>query len=127
MPRGPSTKDGGSTGSADAEYREARGSSRSLRGRRGEPGVLCYAYVMAIKRITISVPEAVAARIKRAAGAAPVSAWVTGLIEEYLDDAELERKWEAFYREVNPSRKEVRRAETMFRRLTKANRRKRVA
>jgi len=127
MPRGPGTKDGGSTGSADAEHCETPGSSRSLRGRREATGVLCYAYVMAIKRITISVPETVAARIKKAAGAAPVSAWVTALIEERLDDAELERKWEAFYREVNPSRKDVRRAETMFRRLTQANRRKRVA
>jgi hypothetical protein len=82
---------------------------------------------MAIKRITISVPEGVAARIKKAAGAAPVSAWVTGLIEEHLNDAELETKWQAFYREVNPSRRDVRRAEALFNRLTKAKRRKGAA
>jgi len=82
---------------------------------------------MAIKRITISVPETVAARIKKAAGAAPVSTWVTGLIEEHLDDAELERKWQAFYREVNPSPRDVRRAEALFHRLTKTKRRKGAA
>ena len=78
---------------------------------------------MAIKRITISVPEAVAARIKKAAAGAPVSAWVTDLIEERLDEAELERKWLEFYESVKPSRKDVRRSERMFARLTHAKRR----
>ena len=59
---------------------------------------------MTIKRITISVPSEVAARIKKAAGKTPVSAWVTDVIEEHLDDAELERAWEAFYRDVSPSK-----------------------
>ncbi|MBK8593320.1 MAG: hypothetical protein IPN77_30250 [Sandaracinaceae bacterium] len=38
---------------------------------------------MTIKRITISVPSEVAARIKKAAGKTPVSAWVTGVIEGF--------------------------------------------
>jgi hypothetical protein len=81
---------------------------------------------MAIRRITISVPEETASRIKKAAGQTPVSSWVTDLIEEHLDEAELERQWQEFYRAVNPSRKDVKRAEGMFERLTK-RRRKRVA
>jgi len=87
----------------------------------------CYAIVMSIRRITISVPAEVAALIKKAAGSAPVSAWVTGVIEERLEDAELERQWRAFYRDVRPSRDEVRRADAMFRRLTRRGRRKRAA
>jgi hypothetical protein len=51
----------------------------------------CYAIVMSIRRITISVPVEVAARIRKAAGKTPVSAWVTGVVEDRLDDAELEK------------------------------------
>ena len=57
---------------------------------------------MTIKRITISVPEQVAGRIKRAAGARPVSAWVTDLIAEHLDNADLERLWREFCADVAP-------------------------
>ena len=81
-------------------------------------------YLMAIKRITISVPEAVAVRIKRAAAGAPLSAWVTRLIEERLDDAELERNWLDFYESVKPSKKDVTRSEVLFERLTKSRRRR---
>ena len=82
---------------------------------------------MAIRRITISVPEETANRIKKAAGAAPVSAWVTDLIEEHLDDRELERQWQEFYRAANPSRADERRAEHLHQRLTKTKRRKGAA
>jgi len=82
---------------------------------------------MSIRRITISVPEAVARRIKKAAGQRPVSTWVTDVIEEHLDDAELERQWQAFYREVSPSREDQRRASALFRRLTKKGSRRGVA
>jgi hypothetical protein len=78
---------------------------------------------MSIRRITISVPEEVAGRIKRAAGRKPVSSWVTEVIEERLDDAELTRQWEAFYEEVAPKRDDVRSAEAIFRRLTRRRRR----
>jgi hypothetical protein len=77
---------------------------------------------MSIRRITISVPAEVAARIKKAAGKTPVSSWVTGLIEERLDDSELERLWQAFYRNVRPRREDVRRADAIFRRLMKPRR-----
>jgi hypothetical protein len=82
---------------------------------------------MAIRRITISVPEQTANRIKKAAGPTPVSSWVTDLIEEHLDEAELERKWQEFYAAVKPARKDVKRAEVLHERLTKPQRRKRVA
>ena len=82
---------------------------------------------MSIARITISVPKATAARIKKAAGAMPVSAWVTELIEDRLEDAELERLWDEFYRSVRPRREDVRRGEAIFRRLTKPRGKKAAA
>jgi hypothetical protein len=82
---------------------------------------------MTIKRITISVPDEVASRIKQAAGDTPVSTWVTGLIEEHLDDTELERQWRQFYRDVSPARADVRRAEATFKRLIKRGRRRGAA
>jgi hypothetical protein len=78
---------------------------------------------MAIRRITISVPEDVAKRIKKAAGQTPVSSWVTELIEEHLDDAELERKWMHFYESVAPTRKDKERAGALHARLTRSRRR----
>ena len=82
---------------------------------------------MTVRRVTISVAEAVAKRIKKAAGAAPVSTWVAELIEEHLDDAKLERLWAEFYESVRPSRDDVRAAEAMLGRLTKPSRRGRAA
>lgn len=82
---------------------------------------------MSIRRITISVPDAVARRIKRAAARKSVSAWVTGVIHEHLDDAELDRLWQEFYRSVSPRPEAVRRADAMFRRLTRPSRRKSAA
>jgi len=82
---------------------------------------------MSIERITISVPSAVAARIKKAAGDTPVSAWVTGVIEDGLGDAELDGLWQDFYEGVRPRRADVRRAAVIFRRLTRPSRRKRAA
>jgi hypothetical protein len=82
---------------------------------------------MTIRRITISVPEEVARRVKRAAGSQPVSAWVTRLIDGHLDDAELERQWRAFYRDVAPRRKDIRKAEATFKRLTRRTGRKGAA
>ena len=74
---------------------------------------------MSIKRITISVPSDLASRIKKAAGRTPVSAWVTEVIEEHLDDAELERQWRSFYTDVQPKAADVRRATSMLRRMTR--------
>ncbi len=77
---------------------------------------------MSIRRITISVPEDVAKRIKRAAGERPVSAWVTERLAEHLEQAELDRLFADFYRDVAPSAKSTRDADRMFERLTKRGR-----
>ena len=82
---------------------------------------------MSIKRITISVSSDVAGRIRKAAGKTPVSAWVSDVIEERLDDTELERQWQQFYQDVNPSRQDVRRAETTLKRLMKRSARRGAA
>lgn len=82
---------------------------------------------MSIKRITISVPDRVAARIKKAAGRVPVSTWITDVIEERLDDTELENAWAAFVEDVAPSKEEARRADILFKRLTKTARKGRAA
>lgn len=74
---------------------------------------------MAIRRITLSVPAAVAGRIKRAAGSKPVSAWVTDLIEEHLDEASLKRQWEDFCRDVKVTRQDDQKANALFKRLTR--------
>ncbi|HKQ71938.1 MAG TPA: hypothetical protein VJT73_21485 [Polyangiaceae bacterium] len=78
---------------------------------------------MTIRRITISVPEQTAGRIKKAAGNQPVSAWLTELIDEHLNDKELEKQWQDFYRDVHPQRDDIRRAEAKFKRLTRGSRR----
>ena len=49
------------------------------------------------------------------------------LIEEWLEDAALERQWEAFYRDVAPSPREVRPASAIAERLTRGGRRKGAA
>jgi hypothetical protein len=82
---------------------------------------------MAIKRITISVPEEISTRIKDAAGDTPISAWVTDVIEEHLDEAELERQWQAFYKDVAPRREDIARADAILKRLTGRSRRRRAA
>lgn len=82
---------------------------------------------MPIKRITISVPASVAARIKRAAGESSVSAWVTDVIEEHLEDAELEHLWQQYYRDVAPEKQDARQADALFQRLTKARSRRSAA
>ncbi len=82
---------------------------------------------MSIKRITISVPDRVAARIKKAAGSTPISAWVTDVIEDRLEDAELEKAWTAFVRDVKPSKEEGRRADAIFKRLTRSSRKRGAA
>ena len=82
---------------------------------------------MSIKRITISVPEQVATRIKKAAGDVPVSTWVTDVVAEHLDEAELERQWQSFYRAVHPSQKDTKRAEAIHKRLIKRSGRREAA
>jgi len=89
--------------------------------------VSCYADVMSIRRITISVPRSVATRIKKAAATTPVSAWVTAVVLEHLDDAEIERQWRDFYRDVRPTPKDIREADGIYKRLMRPARRRRAA
>jgi hypothetical protein len=90
-----------------------------------EPGWAArYAEVMSIKRITISVPDDIAARIKKAADGMPVSAWVTEVVEERLEDREMECLWREFYKAVRPRRNDIRRADALFDRLTRRRRRR---
>lgn len=50
---------------------------------------------MAAVRITLSVPEELADRIKKAAGEGTVSGWIVKVIEGYFaEDAELERQFD---------------------------------
>lgn len=82
---------------------------------------------MTIQRITISVPDDVAGRLRKAAANTSVSAWVTDVIEERLDETELDRLWQDFYASVRPRSKDVRRANALFDRLVPRPRKKRAA
>jgi len=82
---------------------------------------------MSIRRITISVPEEVAARIKKAAKGVPVSTWLTDRIAEHFDDEALNRLWREFARDVAPTESDTLKAEALYGRLTKSARRRSVA
>ena len=82
---------------------------------------------MRIRRMTISLPDSTARRIKMAAAGGSVSAWVAAVVEDHLDEAELERLWLEFYESVGPRREDVRRADSLFKRLTGPSRRKSAA
>lgn len=78
-----------------------------------------YADRMTARRITVSVPEQLARRMREAAGGRPVSTWLADVVEEHLDDRELEEKWLAFYEGVSPTPADVRRADAILQRATK--------
>lgn len=82
---------------------------------------------MSIRRITISVPEKTARKLKKAAGKQPVSAYLTGLIEERLTADEFQRLWEEFYRSVPMTKKDIAEGDAMYARLTRRPRRRRAA
>ncbi len=77
---------------------------------------------MSSKRITISVPDQIAQRMRKAAGDRPVSTWLADLVEDHLDGRELEARWLAFYEGVNPKPAAVRHADEILRRATKRRR-----
>jgi hypothetical protein len=77
---------------------------------------------MAIRRITISMPETLAEEIKKAAGDRPVWRWVQEVLEERATDEELNHQWEEFYMDVNPDPKAIKQADEMFERLTMPSR-----
>jgi hypothetical protein len=72
---------------------------------------------MAIRRITISVPEELALRIKEAAGDMPVSQYVTEVLEKELDENELEHQWNLFQQSLEVDDDSEARATEMFERL----------
>lgn len=57
---------------------------------------------MSIKRITISVPEELADKVREAAGDEPISTWMTKLVEQELDYEQADRLWEEYMAEVGP-------------------------
>ncbi len=74
---------------------------------------------MPIKRITISVPSGLAAKVKRAAGNKPVSAYIASVLEEKLDEAQLEHAWREYIEDVKPTAADERRVDRALARLRK--------
>lgn len=73
---------------------------------------------MSTRRITVSVPTDVAARVRRAAGAkGSISAWVTAAVERTLADEDVTARFLAFCDGVKASPEEERRAEASFARI----------
>ena len=65
---------------------------------------------MAAVRITLSVPDELAARIKKAAGEGTVSGWVVKIIEEWFEeDEELERQFDEWVAAQPPVPEEIQR------------------
>ncbi|MDQ2706730.1 MAG: hypothetical protein M3Z25_03480 [Actinomycetota bacterium] len=64
---------------------------------------------MSAVRITLSVPEGLADRIKKASGEGTVSGWVVKVIEEYFaEDEELERQFDEWL-DAHPVDEEIKR------------------
>jgi hypothetical protein len=74
---------------------------------------------MSIRRITVSVPDQVASRVKDAADGESVSAWVVDLIVDHLDSKALDRHWQSFYDDVAPTKSDVARADKLLANLMK--------
>jgi hypothetical protein len=74
------------------------------------------------RQITIRVSATLAARIKKAAGRLPISAWAARVIEERLDDADHERMWREFHGRVRPRAVDVKRADEIFEKITRPSR-----
>ena len=82
---------------------------------------------MKTRRITISVPDHLARRIKKATVRQSVSAWVTEVVEERLGGAEVDRLWNEFCQSVAPTHDDVREGDAAFKRLTGRIRRRKMA
>jgi len=79
---------------------------------------------MPITRVTISMPSALARKVKRAAGKQPVSAWLTELVEERLTRRELDQMWSAHVASFAFTAAETREARRRLSRLTRPKRRR---
>jgi hypothetical protein len=58
---------------------------------------------MSVRRMTVSLPEDTARRLKSAARGRSVSALLAELVDETLDQRELETQWRQLYNQVAPS------------------------
>lgn len=79
---------------------------------------------MSTRRLTVSVPEATAKKLKKAALGRSVSSWVTEVIEEKLDESRLEQEWRELYEDVAPTAADRKKADAMFAELVRPRRRR---
>ena len=73
---------------------------------------------MAIKRVTVSLPEELAIRVSAAAGERSVSAYIAEVLGEHLETSELERLWREFVGEVGVSADDIAAADEVLDALT---------
>ncbi len=76
--------------------------------------------VVPIKRVTISLPEELADRLRAEAGDRSVSAYVGELISEHLDNDDLDALWRGFVEDVGLSADDVAAADQVLDDLTAA-------
>lgn len=62
---------------------------------------------MATRRVTVSLPEELAEKLKEQAGDRSVSALVTDILEERLERRELDRLWADYLRDVGASESDL--------------------
>lgn len=73
---------------------------------------------MAIKRVTVSLPEELAAKLRSEAGGRSVSAYVADLISEHFDESEVERLWRSYLDEVAITSEDIATADEILNKLT---------
>ncbi len=73
------------------------------------------------------MPEALARKVKRAAGKQPVSAWLTQLVEKQFNEDEYERLWKEHFEDIPMTPAQRREGDAIFARLTKPRGRRRRA
>ncbi|HEX6237563.1 MAG TPA: hypothetical protein VFZ68_10245 [Acidimicrobiales bacterium] len=69
---------------------------------------------MAIKRVTISLPEELAGRLRAEAGDRPVSAHVADLIARHLEERDLDELWRSYLDEIDLSPDDVAAADRLL-------------
>ena len=73
---------------------------------------------MAIKRVTVSLPENLATRVSVAAGERSVSAYIARVLGEHLETSELEVLWREYVSEVGVSADDLAAADEVLDELT---------
>jgi hypothetical protein len=72
---------------------------------------------MATTRVTVSLPADLVAKLKVEAGERSMSAYVAALIQEHLEDAELERLWQAYLDDVGVTSDDIATADQVLNEL----------